>query len=406
MFRFGDMVLDSERRELRSGSNYIPIEPQVFDLLEFLIRNRDRVVSKDDLVATVWHRRVVSDAAIAARIHAARRAIGDSGKQQTWIRTIARKGFRFAGDVREDPVSPMPWTSDAPQRAQNDPLRHQDITFCRTEDGVRIAVASLGQGEPVVSIPTWLTYLDYDWQNPFRAPLWHFLADRFRLIRYDGRGFGLSDRDVADISVATFRLDLEAVVESLGLRSYILFGVSQGVATAIAHAARHPERISKMVLHGGFALGRNKRSSAKETELAKALVAILREGFGDQNSAMLRTFHSMFFPGASPEQIRWWANMLRLSTSVENITRNRNASDNTDVVDLLPKVLAPTLVLHCRHDNAAPFDEGRRIAASIPNSQFVSLESENHLPLAGEPAWQEFIESIGAFLSDSRGRTR
>ena len=400
MFCFGNMVLDSERRELRAGSAWVPIEPQVFDLLEFLIRNRDHVVSKDDLVASVWHRRVVSEAAIAARINAVRRAIGDDGKQQRWIRTVARKGFRFVGDVREAAVMDRLSTEQiGVQRTKDDLSSRQEITFCRTKDAIRIAVASIGHGIPLVSIPTWLSNIDHDWQNPFRAPLWHFLADRFQLIRYDGRGFGLSDRDIPDISIETLRLDLEAVVDGLGLQSYILFGISQGVATAIAHAACHPERVSKLILHGGFALGRNRRNSTKKSELARALLAILRQGFGDNNSALLRTFSSVFFPGAPSEQIRWWAHLLRISTSVENVIRNRNAVDEIDVIDLLPKVSAPTLVLHCRHDNAAPFDEGRRIAASNSDSRFVSLDSENHTPLFGEPAWPAFLEAIETFLT-------
>ena len=400
MLRFGDMVLDRERRELRSGSKSIPVEPQVFDLLEFLIRNRDRVVSKDDLVNAVWHRRIVTESAIAARINAARRAIGDSGEQQRWIRTVARKGYRFVGEVREDAqLAKLPVRDDAsPKSPQMNLARRQEITFCRTRDGINIAVASIGHGVPLVSIPTWLTHIEYDWQNPFRAPLWHFLAERLRLIRYDGRGFGLSDRDVAKISPSTFERDLEAVVDAFDLRSYMLLGVSQGAATAIAHAARYPDRVSKIILHGGFALGRNKRDSPHEPELAKALIAILREGFGDQNSALLRVFSSMFFPGASEQHIKWCANLLRMSTSVENAVKNRHASDDIDVVELLPEVSAPALVLHCRQDNVAPFDGGRRIAASIPNAKFVTLESENHVPLRGEPAWAKFIEAIGSFL--------
>ena len=375
-YLFGHMVLDADRRELRSGSSMIAIEPQVFDLLEFLIRNRDRVVSRDDLLAAVWDGRAVSDSAVAARINAVRRAVGDSGEQQRWIRTIARKGFRFVGDVREQAE---PGESSSPGAAVARPVpdhasRGQEMTFCRTKDGINLAVACVGEGVPLVSIPTWLTHLEFDWQNPFRGPLLHFLADRFQLIRYDGRGFGLSDRDVTDISSATFNLDLQAVVGALGLRSYILLGISQGAATAIAHAARYPDRVSRMVLLGGFALGRNKRGSAKETKLANALIAILQQGFGDENSALLRTFSSIFFPGASLEQTKWYANLLRLSTSVENVVMNRNASDEIDVIDLLPKVSTPTLVLHCRHDNAAPFDEG---------TSHCSVNSERQIRVPG-----------------------
>jgi DNA-binding winged helix-turn-helix (wHTH) protein/pimeloyl-ACP methyl ester carboxylesterase len=396
-FVFGDMVLDADRRELRSGSMLISIEPQVFDLLEFLIRNRDRVVGRDNLIASIWRGRTVSDSAIAARINAVRRAVGDDGEQQRWIRTIARKGFRFVGDVREDAGSATP-SSLADAAAQQ--VSNQEITFCRTIDGVNLAVACVGNGMPLVCVPTLLTHLQYDWQSPIRAPLSHFLADRFRLIRYDGRGFGLSDHDVPDISLATFERDLETVVESLHLPRYALLGISLGVATCIAHAARYPEQVSKMVLLGGFALGRNKRPSTKDHERANAIAAIMREGWGDEDSAFLRIFSSLWFPGASVEQIKWYANLLRKSISAENTLRQRNVSVDIDVVDLLPKVSAPTLVLHCRHDNWAPFEEGRRIAASIPNAKFVSLESENHIPLPGEPAWQKFIEAIENFLSE------
>src|SRR6266511_4323791 len=203
------MVLDAARRELQSGSELVPIEPQVFDLLEFLIRNRDRVVSKDDLVASVWGRRVVSDSAIAARINAARRAVGDTGDQQRWIRTIPRKGFRFVGDIREEAESwvsssravPLGW--DATHRDS----RGQEITFCRTKDGVNLAVACAGQGMPLVRTSHWFTHVEHEWHSPFRTALFHFLADRFRLIRYDGRCNGLSDWDVADVSFEALRHD-------------------------------------------------------------------------------------------------------------------------------------------------------------------------------------------------------
>jgi class 3 adenylate cyclase/pimeloyl-ACP methyl ester carboxylesterase len=280
------------------------------------------------------------------------------------------------------------------------PSRRQEITFCRTKDGINLAVACVGHGMPLVSIPTWLNHLEYDWQNPGRVPLWRCLADRFRLIRYDGRGFGLSDRDVTEISLATFERDLEAVVDALHLRRYALLGISQGVGTAIAHAARYPDRVTRMVVIGGFALGRNKRGSTKDIELGKALIAVMREGWVNENSAFLRMFSSVFFPSASPEQIKWYADLLRISTSAENAVRNHGGIDEIDIVDLLPKVSAPTLVLHSRHDNLVPFDEGRRIATSIPNAKFVTLDSENHVPMAGEPAWPKFIGEIEAFLSD------
>ncbi len=400
-FLFGDMVLDSERRELRSGSALIPIEPQVFDILDFLIRNRDRVVSKDDLLTAIWGGRLVSDSAIAARINAARRAVGDSGEQQHWIRTIARKGFRFVGDVSED-VGSRSLTSGAKapdQQAPNGISRDQEITFCRTKDGVDLAIASAGRGMPLVRPCRWFTHVEHEWHNPFRADLYHFLADRFRLIRYDGRCNGLSDWDVADVSFEALQHDLDTVVDALGLRSYALLGISQGSSLSIAHAVRYPERVSKMVLHGGYALGWSKRAPRRGLDV-KTFVTLMREGWGDEHSAFQKMLCTGMLPNASAEMIRWLAELQRAASSPENTVRLRGTFDEIDVIALLPEVSVPTLVMHCRHDNLVPFEEGRRIATLIPNAKFVSLESENHVPLPGEPAWQKFIAEMEAFLSN------
>jgi DNA-binding winged helix-turn-helix (wHTH) protein/pimeloyl-ACP methyl ester carboxylesterase len=395
------MVLDSERRELRSGSALIPIEPQVFDILNFLIRNRDRVVSKDDLLTAIWGGRLVSDSAIAARINAARRALGDSGEQQHWIRTIARKGFRFVGDVSED-VGSRSLTSGAKapdQQAPNGISRDQEITFCRTKDGVDLAIASAGRGMPLVRPCRWFTHVEHEWHNPFRADLYHFLADRFRLIRYDGRCNGLSDWDVADVSFEALQHDLDTVVDALGLRSYALLGISQGSSLSIAHAVRYPERVSKMVLHGGYALGWSKRAPRRGLDV-KTFLTLMREGWGDEHSAFQKMLCTGMLPNASAEMIRWLAELQRAASSPENTVRLRGTFDEIDVIALLPEVSVPTLVMHCRHDNLVPFEEGRRIATLIPNAKFVSLESENHVPLPGEPAWQKFIAEMEAFLSN------
>jgi DNA-binding winged helix-turn-helix (wHTH) protein/pimeloyl-ACP methyl ester carboxylesterase len=399
---FGDMVLDSERRELRSGSALIPIEPQVFDLLQFLVRNRDRVVSKDDLLTSVWGGRIVSDSAIAARINAARRAVGDDGARQRWIRTVARKGFRFVGDVREEAgLVEATSSADTPTRQiPNHTARAQEITFCRTKDGVNLAVACAGKGRPLVRTSHWFTHVEHEWHNPFRAPLFHFLADRFRLIRYDGRCNGLSDWDVADVSFEALQHDLDTVVDALGLCSYTLLGISQGASMSIAHAVRHPERVSKIILHGGYALGWNKRGPRKGLDV-KTFLTLMREGWGDEHSAFQQMLCTGILPNASAEQIRWLAELQRKASSPENTVRLRGTFDEINVVDLLPKVSAPTLVMHCRHDNLVPFEEGRRIATMIPNAKFVVLESENHVPQPFEPAWAKFLEAIEVFLLDA-----
>ena len=400
MFCFGDMILDGERRELRVGLKWIPIEPQVFDLLDFLIRNRDHVVSKDDLLEAVWRGRIVSESAIAARINAARRAIGDSGEQQRWIRTVARKGFRFVGDVCEQAEAGGSRAQTAARQATHHASRDQDITFCRSKDGVNLAVGSVGHGLPLIRTSHWMTHVEYDWRNPIRTPLLHFLADRFRLIRYDCRNNGLSDWDVADVSFEMLQHDLETVVDSLGLRSYALLGMSQGASISIAHAVRYSERVSKLVLHGGYALGHSKRGPRKGFDV-KAFLTLMREGWGDEHSPFQRMLSTVYLPNASAEEIRWFADLQRVASSPENTVRLREVFDQIDVVDLLPKVSVPTLVMHCRYDNLIPFEEGRRIATLIPNAKFVALESENHVPQPSEPAWPRFLEAIEEFLLNS-----
>jgi pimeloyl-ACP methyl ester carboxylesterase/DNA-binding winged helix-turn-helix (wHTH) protein len=391
LFFFEDKVLDPNRRELRCKGGLVAVEPQVFDLIVFLIRNRDRVVSKDDLIAGVWDGRIVSDSTLASRINAARRALDDNGDAQRLIRTAARKGVRFVGAVREGQV---PAELSAPA------VRNQEVTFCRTGEGINLALATVGVGVPLIKVANWLTHIEYDWESPIWSPLLQHLAERCRLVRYDGRGNGLADRDVADISFDAFVRDLEAVVEATGVDRATILGISQGAAVAIAYAVLHPERVSKLILYGGYAQGRNKRGSAAEAEMARAFLAILRHGWGDERSAFMKAFSSVFFPNGSPQQIKWLVDLQRITTSPENAARIRNACDDIDVVDLLPKVQAPTLVIHCRHDNVAPVEQGRLMARSIPHAKFVTLDSDNHVVLAGEPAWPRLVGEIDAFLND------
>jgi len=394
LFFFEDHVLDPDRRELRRKGALVSVEPQVFDLIVFLIRNRDRVVSKDDLIAGVWDGRIVSDSTLASRINAARRAIGDSSEQQRLIRTAARKGIRFVGAVREAQV-PSELPAPVPAAVPN-----QEVTFCRTAEGINLALASVGGGAPLIKVANWLTHIEYDWESPIWSPLLQHLAQHCRLIRYDGRGNGLADREVADISFSAFVRDLATVVDAAGLERSALLGISQGAAVAIAYAVQHPERVSKLVLYGGYAQGRNKRGSAAEAEMAQAFLAIMRHGWGDEHSAFMKVFSSVFFPNGSPQQIKWLVDLQRITTSPQNAVRIRNACDDIDVVELLPKVQVPALVLHCRHDNVAPFEQGRLIARSIPRAKFVTLESDNHVVLAGEPAWPRLIGEIASFLAE------
>jgi DNA-binding winged helix-turn-helix (wHTH) protein/pimeloyl-ACP methyl ester carboxylesterase len=390
-FLFGDYVLDLERRELRRGGDLVQVEPQVFDLLAYLVAHRDRVASKDDLLAAVWHGRIVSESTLTSRITAARQAIGDSGEQQRFIRTVPR-GFRFVGEVREQPA--------APPDGRPDPAPAQEVSFCRTAEGINLAVAVCGNGLPVIKTANWMNHVEFDWQSPVWSPLLRRLAEQFRLIRSDERGTGLSDWEVADISFETFVRDLETVVDALRLDRFALFGNAQGAAVAIDYAVRHPERVSRLVLSGGYAQGWHARGNPAEIEGRKALLKLIEVGWGQDNPAFRQVFTSLMIPGGTLEQAQWVNDLQRVSTSPKNAARLLQVFGDIDVTQFLPRVAAPTLVLHSRGDAPCPFEQGLMLARGIPNARFVALESRNNVILSHEPAWRRFADEVCAFLDE------
>lgn len=398
LYSFEDFLLDSDRRELSCNGSLIAVEPLVFDLLHFLIRERDRVISKDELIAGVWSGRIVSESTLTSRINAARQAIGDDGERQRFIKTLPRRGFRFVGETRELNSLGRRTTENDNRPARN---TSQAVTFCKTEDGVNLALASVGSGPPLVRAAHWATSVDYDWDDPLTGPLLQHLANRFRVIRYDGRGVGLSDRNVSAITFATMFDDLEAAINSTRIERFVLLGISGGAATSIAYAVKHPDRVSKLVLFGGYARGRNKRESSQDADEAKAFLTMLRSGWGNEHSVFMRAFSSFFIPGASSELVKSFIDFQRVSTTGENAIKTRTAVDDIEVFDLLAKVSVPTIVFHCTHDNLVPFSQGQQLAAGIPNAKFVRLASANHALLSDEPAWTTFINELDIFLSDS-----
>ena len=391
LFQFDNFTLDTGRRELRKAASEVSVEPQVFDLLEFLIRRRDQVVSRDDLIEHIWKGRVVSESAMASRINAARTAIGDNGSDQRLIKTIARKGIRFVGEVREDIRSAGP----ALQKTER-----QVITFVRAADGVNLAIGTSGEGPVLLKTANWLNHLEFDWESPIWSPLFSRLAERVRLVRYDGRGSGLADREVEDISFDGFLRDLDAVTATIQEQKFALLGLSQGVASAIAYAVKHPQRVSKLVLYGGYARGRNRSGDAGDREKGQAMLAMMRQGWGAEGSAFMRAFSSIYLPNGTGEQIKWFSDMQRMATSGENAARLRNACDEIDIEAMLSQVRVPTLVIHARQDNVVPYAQGRAIAAAIPGAKFLTLDSENHVPLPGDPAWEKLVGEILGFVAE------
>ena len=275
----------------------------------------------------------------------------------------------------------------------------QQIRFCRSPDGVRLAYATAGRGPPIVKAANWLNHLEFDWESP----VWrHVLAELTRdhlLIRYDERGCGLSDWDVADFSFDAWLRDLETVVDTAGVERFALLGISQGAPIAVAYAVRHPDRVSHLILHGGYARGRHRRTrEAHAIEEAELTIRLAEIGWGQENAAFRQFFATEFLPGGTPEQHRWFNDLARITTSPANAAKFLRVFYGIDVASLLPRISCPTLVLHSTRDLCVPFDEGRLLAGSIPGARFVPLESSNHLLLDTEPAWRRWCAEVRAFL--------
>jgi pimeloyl-ACP methyl ester carboxylesterase/DNA-binding CsgD family transcriptional regulator len=230
----------------------------------------------------------------------------------------------------------------------------QQIRFCRAVDGTRIAYASTGAGTPLVKTANWLTHLEFDWSTPLWKPFLTRLSERRQLIRYDQRGNGLSDWEVDDLSFEACVRDLEAVVDAAGIEQFDLLGISQGGPVAIGYAARHPERVRRLVLYGAFARGMLLREPADER---------------------------------------------RAATSALNAERILTSFSRMDVRAIAPHVRCPTKVVHVRDDTAVPFDEGRLLATLIPDAEFVPLEGANHVLIPDDPAFAHVVDEIEKFLA-------
>jgi pimeloyl-ACP methyl ester carboxylesterase len=245
----------------------------------------------------------------------------------------------------------------------------------------------------------WMSHLHHDWESPVWRHWIDALSKRNTLIRYDERGNGLSDWNVGDFSFAAMLADLESVIDAAGLDRFTLLGVSQSCAVAVAYAVRHPERVSGLILYGGYARGWRRRANSHEIATHEAMTTLIREGWGQNNPVFRQIFTSMFIPGASPEQMAWFNELQRSTVSPENAGRLHDSFGEMDVSALLPQVAAPTLVLHSRRDDAVPFDAGRELAAGIPGAKLVVLDSANHILLEQEPAFATFLEEVRAFVA-------
>jgi len=278
-------------------------------------------------------------------------------------------------------------------------IMKQDIRFCTASDGVRIGYATVGEGPPLVKTANYLTHLEHDWNGPVWRHWLRELAQNHTLIRYDERGSGLSDWEVSEFSLDAWVRDLEAVVEAAGLKEFPLLGISQGASVSVAYAVKHPEKVTHLILYGGYARGRfNRDLTPVQMAEAETMIDVIRVGWGQDNPAFRQLFTTQLMPGGSNEQMAWLNELARISATPENAAAMERAFYHIDVTSIAPKVKVPTLVLHGRNDAAIPFEEGRLLATLIPGARFVPLNSKNHVLLETEPAWNRFLAEVYSFF--------
>jgi len=277
---------------------------------------------------------------------------------------------------------------------------NQTVKFVTSTDGTRIAYATSGNGPPLLRAGHWLTHLEFDWHSPVWRPLLDALGSNSTVVRYDQRGTGMSDWSLQNSNLEDFSADLKVVADAAGLDRFPIFAASQGVPIAIHFAAHYPERVSKLVLYGGYVEGAAIRDVNSENNTSDAILTLIKNGWGQPESAFMKAFSSLFMPTATPEQIDSFVKMQLASASPDNAAKIRSAIDRFSVVDLLKKVEAPTLVIHARNDAVHPVKQGQILASGIPNAQFLQLESNNHVALPHENAWDVMMSATLNFLSE------
>lgn len=391
IYKFSNCTLDLSRHELVRNGKIIHIEPQVFDILVLFAENAGHLITKDRLVADVWQGLSVSDSTISARMNAARKAIGDNGKDQRLIKTVSRRGFQFTAEMTSKPNQ-----SAKPETRQTD----QDIRFVNSKGGVKIAYARTGSGPGLIRVGHWLSHLELDWQSPVWRPFLEALGEAHTLYRYDQRGTGLSSREFDGLGIDEFVDDLAAVADASQLEKFPIFAASQAVPVAITYAAKFPERVSHLILYGGYAEGRAFRQPSQCDADEQTVLSLIKAGWGQPEHTFAKAFTSLFMPDGTTEQIDSFTRMQRESASPENAIRLRKLVDRFMVRDLLPEIKAPTLVVHSRGDVIHPIDQGRILASEIPNARFVMLDSNNHIPVPQDPAWKVLLQAIDQFLGE------
>ena len=388
ILRFADSILNVDSRSLSRGGEQVAVEPQVFDLIRLLAENAERVVTRDEIVQEVWGGRIVSESAVSSRIASARKAVGDDGRRQAVIRTVQRRGLKMAVPVAFDAMLP-PATGPT-----SIPVR-----YATADDGATLAFASGGCGPSVVAVGNFMT----DVEKEMRVDGLHELHDAVmrqnRLLRFDQRGAGLSRHRLDRVDIDQTVEDMRAVLDAAGLNRTAVFARSGGALTALTFAARHPERVTRLVVIGGYVDGRVRRAGGDDPA-SDPIRGLIEEGWQDPHSVFMTAFATAYFPEAPDDFASGLAAYFQANTSRENILAFRDMLNQASVEVCLAHVTCPVLVIHARHDRVHPLSEARKMAAGIAHAELLVLDSGNHMPLPGQAGRDAYLKAALDFLRD------
>ena len=394
-YRFASCTLDTAAHALTRDGRPVPVEPLVFDLLLLLLRHPGELVTRDRMIEEVWHGRIVSDAAVTACVAAARKAVGDDGKTQSVIRTVARRGLQLVAAVETDATADAA-PATAPATAPTPAPAVQRIRYTRSDTGHSLAYAVTGEGPPVVRVAALGCDLEVEWSVPAVRALFDLVARRHRLLRLNFVGSGRSDRSMVRTDFDMMADDLRAAADAAGFDRFALYSESGGAHVALRFAARHPDRVSRLAILGGYVHGRALRRGTDASE--DALRRMIAEGWEEADLTYGTAFMLAYFPEGPLDSVRDLARMMQAGTSLEAELAIRDAVNAVDNTDILSRVACPTLVVHARGDAVHPLTEAQKLAAGIPDAELVVMETANHLPLPGTASWDSFVDTFLPFL--------
>lgn len=386
---FAECVLDDARLTLVRAGASVPVEPKVFDLIHLLVRRAGELVTREMLVDEIWDGRIVSESAISACISAARKAVGDDGKRQTVIRTVARRGLMLVAEVSNSTGSvTTPETVPAPET--------QRIRYCRTDRGQGLAYAVSGVGPPVLRFgPPLTTDLQLEWDYGLYRTNVSSMSAHTSLMRFDHAGSGQSERCDPVLDFSELARDAAKVPEALGFERFAAASFSGGCLTAVHFAALYPERLTRLAIVGGYVEGRSRRNVDAGSD---ALKAMIEEGWARPESAFASAFITSYFPEGPPEAAREVLRQMQATCSPETMLKDRDAINGASIEHLLGKVRCPVLILHARDDAVHPLSQAQKLAAGIADSELVVLETANHVPLYGSRCWEAYNRILAEFL--------